>query len=92
MVAVPLAAAAMACVYVLTVRSPPARLPISIVEQCKRSAELLYDISWAAECMKTADDSADCTLPNAQAAKVNGILAAEEARCMAAESHAKSEH
>jgi hypothetical protein len=42
--------------------------------------------------MKTADDSADCTLPNAQAAKVNGILAAEEARCMAAESHAKSEH
>jgi hypothetical protein len=67
------------------------RAPIAVVEHCKRAAELLYDISWAAACLKTADDSTDCTLPDAQAAKVNSILAAEESRCMAAEAHAKAE-
>ena len=82
-VAAPLAAAgSISAWWLLQPRDPPARLPVAIVEHCKRAAELLYDISWAAACLKTADDSADCMLPDAQAAKVNAILAAEEARCM----------
>jgi hypothetical protein len=89
-VAAPLCAAAAGCAWTL-LRSRAPAAPVAIVEHCKQAAELLYDVSWAAACLKTADDSTDCTLPNAQAAKVNSILAAEEARCMAAEAHAKSE-
>ena len=89
-VAAPLAAAGIAGAWaLLQAGNPPARPPAAIIEHCKRAAELLYDVSWAAACLKTPDDSTDCTLPDAQAAKVNGILAAEEARCMAAEAHAK---
>lgn len=96
-VAAPLAAAGLACAYALLSRNPLAppappvpRAPIAIVEHCKQAAELLYDISWAAACLKTADDSTDCTLPDALAAKVNAILANEEARCMAAEAHTQA--
>jgi hypothetical protein len=91
-VAAPLAAVGLACAYALRPRNPPVapRAPLAIVEHCKRAAELLYDISWAAACLKTADDSTDCTLPDALAAKVNAVLANEEARCMAAEAHTQS--
>ena len=85
-VAAPLAAISAACVYALLApRDPPAwlRAPPGVAEYCNRAAELLYDVSWAAACSKTPDDSNDCTLPNAQAAKVNSILASEEARCIA---------
>jgi hypothetical protein len=41
--------------------------------------------------MKTQDDSADCTLPDSQAARVNAILAEEEAQCMADEAQAQAE-
>jgi hypothetical protein len=92
-VAAPLCAAVAACAWIFLKPRPFAsRAPVAVVEHCRRAAELLYDVSWAAACLKTADDSTDCTLPDAQAAKVNSILAAEEARCMAAEAHAKSEH
>ena len=74
----------MAPAPVAVAQSPPA-----VVEHCKRAAELLYDISWAAACFKS-DDSNDCMLPDAQAAKDNAILASEEARCMATESQASA--
>jgi hypothetical protein len=87
--AAPLAAAAVGCAwFLLGPLEPPARPPVALVEHCKRAAELLYEVTWAAACLKTPDDSTDCTLPDAQAAKVNSILAAEEARCMSAEAHA----
>jgi hypothetical protein len=89
-VAAPLAAASLACAWaLLKPGDPPVHPSPAIVEHCRRAAELLYDVSWAAACMKTPDDSTDCTLPDAQAAKVNALLATEEARCMAAEAHAK---
>jgi myo-inositol catabolism protein IolC len=81
--AAPLAAAGMLSAWWLSrPHELPARPPVTIVEHCRRAAELLYDISWAAACLQTSDDSPECTLPDAQAAKVNAILAAEEARCM----------
>jgi hypothetical protein len=90
-VAVPLAAAGLACGYALLSRDPPAHPPMDVVEHCRRAAELLYDVTWAAACLRTDDDSADCTLPDAQAAKINGILDGEEARCMASEMHARAD-
>ena len=79
-IAVPLAAAGLTSAW-RSLDPPAAPVPVALLEHCKRAAELLYDVSWAAACMKTADDSVDCTLPDPQAAKVNNILAAEEARC-----------
>src|SRR5690349_12104870 len=86
----PLAAAGMACVAaaVIFAGDPPAPASVTLaaptaVEHCKRAAYLLYDITWAAVCQTTADDSNDCTLPEEQAAKVNAVIAAEESRCMA---------
>lgn len=61
--------------------------PSAVVEHCRRSAELLYEVHWAAACFKRQDAN-DCMLPDAQAARVNAILAAEEARCLAAETQA----
>jgi hypothetical protein len=90
-VSVPLAAASLACAYALLIHNPTARAPTAMVEDCRREAELMYDVAWAAACLKTADDSADCTLPDAQAAKVNNLLTSEQARCMAAGAQAKSE-
>lgn len=62
--------------------SPPA-----LVEHCRRAAELLYDVHWAAACFQINDGN-DCMLPDAQAAKVNAILESEESRCLAAEMQA----
>jgi hypothetical protein len=92
-VAMPLAAAGLACAWMLaTPRDPPlANAPPALVEHCRRAAELLYDISWAAACFKTSDESVDCMLPNDQAAKVNAILAAEEKRCLTAEAQASTQ-
>jgi hypothetical protein len=79
-VAAPLTAAgAVSAWWLLQPREVP--VPVAIVEHCKRAAELLYDVSWAAACLKTDDPSVDCMLPDTQAARVNAILAAEEARC-----------
>ncbi|MEJ6023658.1 hypothetical protein [Ramlibacter sp. PS4R-6] len=75
--------------------APPAPLPVvahsppAVLEHCRRAAELLYDVHWAAACFKNDGDN-DCMLPDAQAAKVNAILATEEARCLAAESQARA--
>lgn len=82
LVLVPLAAVgAVSAWWQLRPREAPAPVPVAIVEQCKRAAELLYDVTWAAACLKTSDDSVDCMLPDAQAARVNAILGSEEARC-----------
>ena len=89
-VSVPLAAGG--ALALLLARDPPAQPPASIVEHCQRAAELLYDISWAAACRKTADDSTDCMLPDAEAARVNAILGAEESRCLAAEAPSWTGH
>jgi hypothetical protein len=87
-----LAAAGAACAWFLLPSDarPVANAPPAVVEHCKRAAELLYDVHWAAACSRT-DDSNDCMLPDAQAAKVNSILAAEENRCMAAEAQASAQ-
>jgi hypothetical protein len=61
----------------------PAAVAPRFVEHCKRAAYLLYDITWAAACYRTADDSNDCTLPDEQAHRVNDLLLAEESRCLA---------
>jgi hypothetical protein len=86
------AAAVAAWAWIRDVPAPVAvaKSPPAVVEHCKRAAELLYDVSWAAACFKS-DDSNDCMLPDAQAAKVNAILASEEARCMAAETQASAQ-
>lgn len=97
-VAVPLAAALALCGWMIT----PARVsipgkfpeiladsPPGIVEHCRRAAELLYEVHWAAACFKN-DQENDCTLPDAQAATVNPILDAETARCMASEMQARA--
>lgn len=67
---------------------PLSRAPVAVVEHCRRAAELLYDVHWAAACFKGDDDSNDCMLPDGIAAKVNAILDTEEARCMAVEAQA----
>ena len=88
-VAAPVAAAGIACAVVLLApRDKPVEATPATMEHCQRAAELLYEVTWAAACAKTADDSNDCTLPDEQAAKVNAILATEEARCLAAEAQA----
>src|SRR3954468_2299822 len=88
-VAALVAAAGGACAWVFLKPQPQtvAAAPPAIVEHCRRAAELLYDAHWAAACFKSDQDN-ECMLPDAQAAKVNAILASEEARCMAAEAHA----
>jgi hypothetical protein len=91
-VAVPLAAATLISGWsLLHQRDLATRVPVTAVEDCRRAAELLYEVAWAAACMKTQDDSADCTLPDSQAARVNAILAEEEAQCMADEAQAQAE-
>ena len=91
--AVPLAAAAIGGSMLSDPREVKVAAPRAIVEHCRRAAELLYDVTWAATCTALAkknagDDSPDCTLPDADAAKVNAILQAEETRCLAVEAHA----
>jgi hypothetical protein len=93
--AAPLAAVGVACAWILMQPStaPPtiaADAPPALVEHCKLAAELLYEVSWAAACMRGDDKSNDCTLPDSQAAKVNAILDTEEARCMASEMQARA--
>jgi len=91
--AAPLAAAGIACAWVFAPApaTPVASAPPAIVEHCRRAAELLYEVSWAAACMRSrGDDSNDCTLPDEQAAKVNAILGTEEARCLASELQARA--
>jgi hypothetical protein len=85
-----LAAAGLALAWMLArPTDAPAAKPAAVaLEHCRRAAELLYEVSWAAACMKTTDESTDCTLPDAEAAKVNALLASEEARCMAVETQA----
>jgi hypothetical protein len=90
-VAAPLVAAAGLALAWMLARpaDAPTTQPAPVaLEHCRRAAELLYEVSWAAACMKTKDDSTDCTLPDAEAAKVNALLASEEARCMAVETQA----
>src|SRR4051812_49402192 len=89
-VAATVVAAGGACAWIFLPRAVPVAMsPPAVVEHCRRAAELLYDVHWAAACFKSqSDDDNDCMLPDAQAAKVNAILAAEEARCMAAEAQA----
>jgi hypothetical protein len=93
-VAAPVAVAGAAHAWFLLAPARPqaALSPPAVVEHCKRAAELLYDVSWAAACFKAQGDDNECMLPDAQAAKVNAILAAEEARCMAAETQASANH
>jgi hypothetical protein len=87
--ATPLLAAAIACVEpprrpVQTLAAAPAAL-----EHCRRAAELLYDVTWAATCMaRKSDDTIDCMLPDSDAARVNAVLQAEETRCLATEAYA----
>jgi hypothetical protein len=95
------AAAGGACAWALLAAAPAAvpaavpaaileaKAPIAVVEHCRQAAELLYEVNWAAECFKSNQDN-DCTLPNDQAAKVNSILEAEQARCMASETQARA--
>ena len=89
-VGAPLLAAAMATAWL----QKPARqaalpqAPAPVLEHCHRAAELLYEVSWAAACYALKDEN-DCMLPEAQAARVNALLAAETARCMAVESAAR---
>ena len=87
--ALPAAAAAAACGWYFMPRAgePVAMAPPAVVEHCRRAAELLYEVHWAAACYKTNADN-DCMLPDSQAARVNAILAAEETRCMASETQA----
>ena len=90
-VTAPVAAVGAVCAWILLAPASPvvAMSPPAAVEHCKRAAELLHDVHWAAACFKSeSDDSNDCMLPDAQAAKVNAILAAEETRCMAVEAQA----
>lgn len=87
------ALAATACAWALMQRQQQpavAQAPVAVIEHCKRAAELLYDVNWAAACFR-ADAENDCTLPDADAAKVNAILSAEESRCMAAEFQASAQ-
>ena len=90
--AAPVAVAGMAFAWALRPAPPPqvANAPPAVVEHCKLAAELLYEVSWAAACMRGDDKSNDCTLPDDQAAKVNAILGTEEARCMASDLQARA--
>jgi len=98
-VAAPLAAAGAACAWAFLRPADAPALPLAplassspaTAAHCRRAAELLWDVSWAAACFKTADDSNDCMLPDAQAAKVNALLESEERRCMAAEAQAMAD-
>lgn len=66
-------------------RSPPA-----LVEHCRRAAELLYEVSWAAACFQINDEN-ECTLPDPKAAQVNALLDTENARCLSAELQASTQ-
>lgn len=85
----PLAAVALGCALLFT--PPPQRTVIALasLEHCRRAAELLYDVHWASACAAAGNMDPDaCMLPEHQAARVNAILGAEEARCLATEAHA----
>ena len=91
------AAAGILCAWVSWPSSAPvlsrapafANSPPAVVEHCKLAAELLYDVHWAAQCFKLGDAN-DCMLPDVHAARVNAILATEEARCMSSEMQASA--
>jgi hypothetical protein len=45
---------------------------------------MVHDVHWAASCSKQVDDdSADCMLPNAEAAALNAALDFAERQCLA---------
>jgi hypothetical protein len=60
-------------------------------EDCLYAARIIYDVHWAAACLKLANQSApgvgdshaECDLPDAAAAVVNQWLAEAEQRCIA---------
>lgn len=56
-----------------------------VLEQCLYTAQLEFDVHWAAACTTQvgADDSADCDLPDAKAAVVNAWMNEAEKQCMA---------
>lgn len=91
--ATPLAAALMVCQEGVPARNVRLALAPAALEHCRRAAELLYDVTWAAACTaRQADDPTDCTLPDNDAARVNAIPQAEEARCLATEAYAARLH
>jgi len=58
-------------------------------EHCRRQAEVVHDVHWAAACMVNAreapagDDHPECMLPDAKAALLYAALDEAEARCRA---------
>src|SRR5687768_7092027 len=64
-----------------------AALPV-VDERCVEGALLVHDVRWAAACMQLhergeGDGMPDCHLPDAEAARVNALLAESEQRCRA---------
>jgi hypothetical protein len=62
------------------------------LEHCLQAARMVYDVHWAAACMREgqaspglADGHAECDLPDAKAAVVNAWLNEAEERCVAEE-------
>lgn len=57
----------------------------SALQHCLQAAQMIYDVHWAAACTTqgSANDHADCDLPDAKAAVVNAWLDRAEARCRA---------
>jgi hypothetical protein len=58
---------------------PGARVAL---ERCLEQVATIQDLYWAAACMQTADDSADCSLPLEKARRLNEERAIEDQRCM----------
>lgn len=73
----------------------PAARPSLALERCLENVAIIHDVYWAAACSTyaqeqraakhfDADDSVDCTLPDARAAVLNKARAADEAQCSVA--------
>ncbi|MES2999128.1 MAG: hypothetical protein V4787_00425 [Pseudomonadota bacterium] len=64
-------------------RSPQGEFERLAVEICRENVTIIHDVDWAAACMANpGDDSAECTLPDARAAKLNAARWAAEDRCV----------
>jgi hypothetical protein len=60
----------------------------AVDERCVEGALLVHDVRWAAACMQLhergeGDGMPDCHLPDAEAARLNALLAESEQRCRA---------
>jgi len=61
---------------------PPGSNARERFEWCRENVAIIHDLYWASACAGSADDSADCMLPDNRARTLNEARARAEQQCL----------